>query len=960
MSTTRSPSLKDFLDKHRADASDWNLTGMAKQDMGKYKVEESEYDEFLTLVHRHIFGTPARASSLLERHREAGPLLVDLDFRYEMGGPLVRRFTVDHVHMFIAEYVAAMIYFSKVESLTNDLYFYSLVKPAAETDKSNQKDGIHIQCPSLTTEPKYQYGIRGFLLERDVIRKVFGETEVSNPAEDCFDVSVIHRNNWFLYGACKQDKAQYRIHRVWKVAIDDIREALDGGDPTNFEEIVDIVKELMTDVDIPPNSVETMKLLSIRCGHETVTPLPKRDCRAKEWEELMIHWGAGKAKKDKEAPKPTNDIVEGDELVVVRPLADDVMSLPDSTPMEDIQLAYRIVKECLDAERRAAEYQDWINVAICLKNIANNDDSFQAWVDLTRRVNPSHKKATKTDAELRTKWNLVRIGGDCRKLTIASLIRWAEEDNPKRLEEIRGETDVEWIINFGTDTHVNVAKFVRRMYKHDFRCSVGAQRGRYEWYYYPKGEHSWKHLKTSNELRHRLSAEVKNKYMEAVKILANRHNHPANLDNEAERDRISDMIKKIIKIQRELEMTMFKEHTMKECQEQFYDEEFIGKLNTNPFLVGVANGVLDLNYYDSGDAMVGTPRVNFRKGLPDDNISFQMGRSDPDLEPISYYPYDPEDPIQSEILKFFTKIYPDESLRTFVLTLLSSCLEGQNKEQKFYVNQGGGSNGKSMIQILMEYTFGDYQTSLQTTVVTRKRPESGAANPDLITTKCKRYMYMGEPDSGEKLNTSCMKQISGEDRIQARGLFSDQEKFTMMGKLFMSCNDLPPVANMDNGTWRRIRVIPHTSTFKDPGDPSIDPSRHIYEKDFHLKTKLRAWRTGFLSLLVHYYETRYLVHGLKEPPVVTSASDRYKEVNDMFSVFFDEHFVKEAGAGAITAKTVKTLFRDWKKNYGRGVDLKESDCLVRMATECGNNSTEKEFYGVRRRLEEEDDDISMP
>jgi hypothetical protein len=42
------------------------------------------------------------------------------------------------------------------------------------------------------------------------------------------------------------------------------------------------------------------------------------------------------------------------------------------------------------------------------------------------------------------------------------------------------------------------------------------------------------------------------------------------------------------------------------------------------------------------------------------------------------------------------------------------------------------------------------------------------------------------------------------------------------------------------------------------------------------------------------------------------------------------------------------------------VDLKESDCLVRMATECGNNSTEKEFYGVRRRLEEEDDDISMP
>jgi hypothetical protein len=290
------PSLKEFLDKHRADASDWNLTGMGKQDIGKYKVEEHEYDHFLKLVHSHIFGTPARASSLLERHREAGPLLVDLDFRYETGGPLVRRFNADHVHLFIAEYIATMIYFSKVETLTEDLYFYSLVKPAAETDKSNQKDGIHIQCPNITTEPKYQYGIRGYLLERDIIRKVFGDTGVSNPAEDCYDVSVIHRNNWFLYGACKQDKAQYSINRVWKVAIEDVKEALDGGDPTDYEEIVEIVKDFMTDTEIPPNSVDTMKMLSIRCGHEIITTLPKRECRAKEWEDLMIHWGSGKAK----------------------------------------------------------------------------------------------------------------------------------------------------------------------------------------------------------------------------------------------------------------------------------------------------------------------------------------------------------------------------------------------------------------------------------------------------------------------------------------------------------------------------------------------------------------------------------------------------------------------------------------------------------------------------------------
>ena len=206
--------------------------------------------------------------------------------------------------------------------------------------------------------------------------------------------------------------------------------------------------------------------------------------------------------------------------------------------------------------------------------------------------------------------------------------------------------------------------------------------------------------------------------------------------------------------------------------------------------------------------MIGRPHVVFRPGLADDGISFQMGRMEPDMDPIPYIEYKASDPDQVALMEFFSLIYPDPELREYVLMLLASCLEGQNSQQLFFVNQGGGSNGKSMIQNLMEFTFGDYQTSLQTTVLTRKRPESGAANPDMITTKCKRYIYMGEPDAGEKLNTSRMKQLSGEDRIEARGLFSDQEKFNMMGKLFLSCNDLPPISSMDNGTWRRIRVIP--------------------------------------------------------------------------------------------------------------------------------------------------------
>lgn len=960
-------SLPQFLQNHRVSKDDpermkqWNITGITKGpggDVGSYLVEEAEYERFMELVHAHVFGNPCRASSLLERHREVGPILVDLDFRYESGGPLVRRFNSTHSKNFIAEYVAAMIYFSHIESLPRDLVFYEMLKPAPEADAGKHKDGVHIQCPTLTLTPKYQFAIRGFLLDRDVVGRVYGDTEVANPPEDVFDHRVIKDNNWFLYGACKPDKAQYKVTRMWSIAITDVTDILDG-DPAEFEELVDIVRDLMTEQPVPANTLSLMKTLSIRHTHTVPTVLTNRAIRSGEWEELMITWGAGKKTATRVAPKNVLDMDGGGgeegQLVVTTTPAAGAAALAE-TPAYDVHLAYRLARECISPERRAGDYSDWVNLAICLKNIANTEESFKVWMDVTRRVSAEHKKSRLTEGELRAKWALIRNNGDGPRLTIKSLIHWAEEDNFKKFCSIRSESITDWIVNFAKDTHVSVATCVSRMYEYEFRCSVGARRGAYEWYQYAKGMHAWRHLRTPTELRSRLSSLVKAEYCGAIQMIAGRERNAAISAADAPPDDFfktkRDLMGKIIN---HLENTGFKDSVLKECQETFYDEEFLNKLNCNPFLIGVANGVLDLNAFDN-DTMSGRPHVRFREGMPDDCISFQMGRCEPDLDPINYIPYDPASAEQKELAAFFERIYPDPVLREYVLTLLASCLEGQNKEQRFYVNQGGGSNGKSMIQILMEFTFGDYQTSLQTTVLTRKRPESGAANPDMITTKCKRYIYMGEPDAGEKLNTSRMKQLSGEDRVEARGLFSDQEKFNMMGKIFLSCNDLPPVSSMDNGTWRRIRVIPHISTFKDPGDPLIDPSKHIYEKDLHMKTKLRHWRTAFLALLVHYYDTHYLAHGLREPDCVVSASNKYKEENDMFSQFFAENFVKEIGAGPVTAKEVRNIFRDWKKALGRSCDLKDAQIMERMKVVCANGSTEKEFWGIR--VVEEAEDLS--
>ena len=140
---------------------------------------------------------------------------------------------------------------------------------------------------------------------------------------------------------------------------------------------------------------------------------------------------------------------------------------------------------------------------------------------------------------------------------------------------------------------------------------------------------------------------------------------------------------------------------------------------------------------------------------------------------------------------------------------------------------------------LMSYVFGEYQTSLNTAALTKKRPDSSAANPDIITLKSKRFIYMQEPDEGEKLNTARIKQFTGGDNVEARGLYADQERFKIMGRIFFSTNDLPPVQSMDGGTWRRMKVIPFKASFKPKGHAEINATNHVYEQDPNIEDKFK-------------------------------------------------------------------------------------------------------------------------
>jgi phage/plasmid-associated DNA primase len=249
----------------------------------------------------------------------------------------------------------------------------------------------------------------------------------------------------------------------------------------------------------------------------------------------------------------------------------------------------------------------------------------------------------------------------------------------------------------------------------------------------------------------------------------------------------------------------------------------------------------------------------------------------------------------------------------------------------------------------MRYTFGDYCSSLQATALTRKRPESGAANPDIISIKNKRFIYLQEPDDKEPLNTSRMKQFSGEDVVEARALYEDQQRFRITGKLFMMCNRLPPITSMDRGTWRRIRVIPFGSKFVDPSDPELKTKKaNVFLRDNKLDEKLRMWREAWLGLLVHIFETEYLVNGLEPiPQAVLEESSKYRDNFDQYGKFKAERMIdfrdprlglEEYGDEKVSLKELQNAYNTWtKQNEGTltGKRLSKQELQTRLEEDFG-------------------------
>jgi P4 family phage/plasmid primase-like protien len=932
--------LHTFLQKHECPAgtkaNEVAVCGMGSI-KGRWVIPDENYPEFLDSLYDYLFKANGRPINLVEQPKvdKPKPILIDLDFKFPSDTGLNHPYKKEHIHNFVKSISDGLKEFFNVDSYETIRFFVSQ-RPQAYPDMKNKyvKDGLHIQCPDLCLTSDKQKVLRAWLLDKESVQKSFDGIGYINTPEDVYDESMIRKQGWFFYGESKPSIPPYKLEYVF--AYNPSAANLDEEDIGQYTQR------------------ELMELLSVRYNvlEDESEVLEEKKELYEKYLKAKAPPAAQEQKVNEIAPAP---VPKNHSHVQVN------VHIPDSFDGDEIELVKLLAIECL-SEERADNYKTWMEVGWCLSNIENSDSMFNTWVEFSSK---SGKSGGTDWGKYKKEWFK---GGFSRntpgaKLTIKSLHYWAREDSPEKYRKFIEEDHIRYVQYRVDDTHYHIAKLLKKMYKGRFCASVESRRT--EWFVYDEKIHSWRHTNQGIELQEKLSTEVADLVISARMRLKKKgfEEHSGRLDSsKMDSGPDEDWFKKwaatndgerfmaLSKVEKSLYKQDFKGGVMRAAVELFYEEDFCNKLNMNPYLMACKNGVLDLrNEVKDASGAIKT-KVIFRQGKPEDFISLLAGRNFPDSEPLDYIPYDPEDEKQKELMEFLSKIFPNPELRSYVIRLMASSLEGMNREQCYYTFIGVGGNGKSKLIDLMRYTFGDYCSSLQATALTRKRPDSGAANPDIIAIKNKRFIYLQEPDEREPLNTSRMKQFSGEDVVEARGLFEDQQRFRITGKLFMMCNRFPPIHAMDRGTWRRIRVILFGSKFVDASDPDLKAGKpNVFLRDNGLDAKLREWREAWLSLLVHVYEKEYIVNGMEPvPSCVLEESNKYKESFDQYGKFKAERMIDfrnprlglmEYGNEQVTLRDVQMAYNNWcRQNEGTlvGKKLNKQELQARLDEDFGN------------------------
>ena len=158
----------------------------------------------------------------------------------------------------------------------------------------------------------------------------------------------------------------------------------------------------------------------------------------------------------------------------------------------------------------------------------------------------------------------------------------------------------------------------------------------------------------------------------------------------------------------------------------------------------------------------------------------------------------------------------DQGLIDYVQMICGLCIVGKVYGEFMVIAYGDGRNGKSTFWNVIYKILGSYSGNISADALTVNCKRN--VKPEMAELKGKRLIIAAELQEGMRLNTSVVKQLCSTDPIFAEKKFKAPFSFEPSHTLVLYTNHLPKVSASDDGTWRRLIVIPFHAKIQGKSD----------------------------------------------------------------------------------------------------------------------------------------------
>ena len=218
----------------------------------------------------------------------------------------------------------------------------------------------------------------------------------------------------------------------------------------------------------------------------------------------------------------------------------------------------------------------------------------------------------------------------------------------------------------------------------------------------------------------------------------------------------------------------------------------------------------------------------------------------------------------------------DQELIEYVQMTVGMAAVGKVYVEALIIAYGEGRNGKSTFWNTISRVLGTYSGAMSADSLTANCRRN--VKPEIAELKGKRLIIAAELEEGTRLSTSILKQLCSTDQIRGEKKFKDPFDFTPSHTAVLYTNHLPKVSASDDGTWRRLIVIPFHAKIEGSSDIK-NYADYLYN---NAGSAVMSWIIeGARKVIEREFK-------INPPKAVANAIAEYRGMNDWLTHFLED------------------------------------------------------------------------